>query len=282
MNIKRKFTLTPNETKEAFDFAEQMYSKDAQSSRDFGSNLYRKKLDRVVDCAEGKIGELAFKKFLDVNFGLNVDLDFEIYPDKEQVDNGGDIQYVYIESEKNKELSRVECPIKIDVKSTRFASKWLLVEEAKLGPSIYVLVKVGFPEDSETTDRLSFLKSSDIDVEIVGFCSREDLFNSKTNKPWLHYSGGEYLLDPLPLFVVAQQMELTYDVLDFNFQLMKKMEDTYALGIKKLSCPSNIAMPVAILDRSNSDWEYLKDLIIGKATIREGKNICERIMEEVK
>jgi len=153
----------------------------------------------ITNWAEGKLAEVAFGKFLESNWGVKAELDFGVYPGAQAVDRG-DIVAVEIGGVK-------QTPgIKIDVKSTKPASLWAMVDLREFNSrhyDAYVWVKVGLPLNhlarpvfeavknrnlTEIESRIPSLEQ--INAEIAGFAYREEV------EKWRVFRRGEAVPDP--------------------------------------------------------------------------------------
>lgn len=105
-------------------------------------NSPRSRNEKIKDTLMGKLGEEAFAIFLKQKYNIDVDLDFNIYKTKEK----GDDQDVELNG------------FRIEIKSTRSRSKWLLVDFSNLIskekidklPHVYVLCIVGWDKENDT------------------------------------------------------------------------------------------------------------------------------------
>lgn len=107
--------LTDDELRQCREFARQ--SAPTQQHIEFGQDTTDERLDDEVgrDTLIGKIAEVAFSKVMKENYGLEVPLDFRIYPrgvwdDQDAKINGW----------------------RIDIKGTRAGGRWMLIEWNKL------------------------------------------------------------------------------------------------------------------------------------------------------
>ena len=197
-DIKIKF----DDIKSCLDFAEKFSNKGMdKSSKDFGSVSNRKINDMKADTFEGKIAEVAFKKFLEINSikvgdPLKIDVDFGIESGYMSIDDGQDIKAISYRG-------LIFSPkVKYDVKSTRMYSKWLLVESHKrdeklIDPDVYVLVKVDLPRDLESNfDHAvnEILKKGMCKCEISGYAMKKDFYGDD-GRPIFIFNRNERLMD---------------------------------------------------------------------------------------
>lgn len=106
---------------------------------------------------QGKLGEIAFKKFLDISELKGMSLDFEVYP-KGQWDNGVDICV-------NK--------INIDVKSVKSISKWFLLEVNKtelITSDVFVITSLRYSDTGNTY------------IDLKGFTSKSKILSQPVLK----------------------------------------------------------------------------------------------------
>lgn len=89
----RDITLTKEEIQKCKSFAEKFASVKAEKSGlDFGSitHMSRDLVDKTADTMTGKLTEVAFSKFCKLN-GFEIEIDFDIYEGRLNIDNGQDI-----------------------------------------------------------------------------------------------------------------------------------------------------------------------------------------------
>jgi len=186
--IKTRFRISPKQVDRAFAFAEQICKGRAQSHRDFGSKRGRKTVDFIADTVEGKLAEEGFAKFLRANFGIDVEVDYDIYPDRNETDYGNDLQGIEIDG------SPMVGVFKVDIKSARHYSKWLLVEDHKFrGANLYVLVTIhGLDKDWE--DNPYAYRRKPIDITVAGFAFYTDFIHLPSKKPWFVFKQGAPLI----------------------------------------------------------------------------------------
>lgn len=106
---------------------------------------------------QGKLGEVAFKKYIDITEFTGGELDFEVYP-RGQWDDGVDM--------------RIN-DLTIDIKSVKHISKWFLLEVNKVSSvnsQVFVITSV---RDCD---------GCGVYVDLKGFCSK----NKMLNKPILN------------------------------------------------------------------------------------------------
>lgn len=186
--MKFKFPVQHMDIKRCFSFSRTILGKEAQSSRDFGSTR-RGMVDATADTVEGKLAELVFQRFLQRSFGVEIEVDFEIYPGQRAVDFGQDAEKV---SQSGRTMLN---PCRVDVKATRAYSKWLLVEGHKFWADAYVSVALDLPRDFEKApDRIE--KEERVEAEVRGFAYYFDLIDPNTKEPWFLFKQGDTLFDP--------------------------------------------------------------------------------------
>ncbi|MCD5390819.1 hypothetical protein LR007_03025 [candidate division NPL-UPA2 bacterium] len=94
----------------------------------------------ITDHASGKLAEIAFCRFLEANWNLKAEADFEVYPGARAIDKG-DIACIEIDR-------AFKMPPPIDVKATKPGSEWAFVELREFKKRaywIYVWILVDLP-----------------------------------------------------------------------------------------------------------------------------------------
>ena len=137
LNVK-DIRLTQEELELCIDFARR--SAPTQQRIEFGSHdtMPRDPKEVARDNLIGKIAEVAFSKMMKANYGLDIPLDFEVYP-RGQWDKQDAIIHGW----------------RIDVKGTRKGGRWMLVEWNKLNfrqredrlSHVYAMFSVGWDRD---------------------------------------------------------------------------------------------------------------------------------------
>jgi len=234
------------------DFAQEMRVLRAQTLNDFGrAELPRNTTDFIADTVVGKSAEVLFRHFA-YQFGITLDVDFNIYDDQHVTDNGQDVPLV--------ELSHRGFPgwwannIKIDVKATAKISKWLLVEERKFISNAYVLIRMDIPNNWENLE----IDLNGMSGEISGFAWWTDILDLVDNLPWFPFSEGQSLFhaDALEKDNFETALEL-HEYLRNNPQRNMNMT---------LRSKSNLGLPIHWLRNSEDAWKDLFNTIATGAT----------------
>lgn len=239
----------------AVDFVCPTYSK---SRLDFGnSSIPRNDVDRIADCAVGKIGELAFKK-LCISNGLSIELDFKLNAGRHAIDFGQDIETVEVDGEMKPLLPLV------DIKTTKNYGSWLLLEEHKFWASVVVLMSVKVPGNIES-DLTPF--NNDISCEFKGYAFFSDFFDP-TGNPWFDFFENSHLVSPKAVAYMYESAINKYgtitskkQLLDFSGACKEKFGDDFFIKSTKLKCPHQIGLPVSFLRKSNNELKLLVDLL---------------------
>jgi len=101
---------------------------------------------------QGKLGEIAFKKYIDITEFNSSNLDFKVYP-RGQWDNGVDM---YLNN------------LSIDIKSVKYISKWFLLEVNKvdsINSQVFIITSV------------RDYNGSGVYVDLKGFCSKKNILS---------------------------------------------------------------------------------------------------------
>jgi hypothetical protein len=176
--------LTPAELDRCWVFCRKVAK--TQQTIEFGESAFNRSTEEVArDSMIGRVAEVAFQKWVKINFKLGIKLDWEIKPRKEW----------------DAEDARVG-DITFDIKGTRKGGRFLLVEENKLNfrkkedniPSYFVFVTCGW--DREKDEPLG-------DAEIHGFCDGERLSECPPRFPVFEVKKG------LPLFLGGPILQAT-------------------------------------------------------------------------
>ncbi|MFC2040742.1 hypothetical protein ACFLTY_00240 [Chloroflexota bacterium] len=254
-SMELKFIIDSKNIKRCFSFAKEILTKEAQSSRDFGS-IRRDIVDATADTVEGKLAELVFRRFLRRSFDVDIEVDFEIYPSQRAVDFGQD-------AEKVKRAGQTMLnPCRIDVKATRAYSKWLLIEGHKFWADAYVSVALDLPRDFEK-DPDCVERAESVVAEVRGFAYYFDIIDPNTKEPWFLFKQGDTLFDPgeLPPKVLENtevrpallRSEVTRRVRNGKLRLMGR----------PLKAERNYGLPLDWLRNSESEWRYLSNMCTG-------------------
>ena len=138
---------------------------------DFASTGVKRDVgDYVNDITIGKLAEMAVKRFLQEQYGFEVDLDFDFYEDASQIDDG-DIRWI-----KTKDGIKIARPQlhPVDIKSTKGSSKWLLIRKEEFENRVYdmyISVKVSIPE----SHLIDFLGGEKIDAMVASLKDDSEL-----------------------------------------------------------------------------------------------------------
>lgn len=262
MHLQTVFYLNKSEISSSFDFAEKATYGRSQSKRDFGSQIIRTQKDQIADISEGKMAEIGFKHFLETNFRVDVEIDFNHYSELHEIDFGSDIEEIKC-SDGNPRI----CTYKIDVKTTRPYSQWLLVEGHKFWSNAYVLVKTDLPRNYER-DPYSIAKS-DVKTEITGFAYHYDFIDPLTKKPWIGYSRGDCLLNP-------KDIPLKNPPAPVNVKELLQNSTIRTLGLP-LKSPTNYGIPILWLRNERKEWEKLIECINYSSIGKEDQIILKHI-----
>lgn len=152
-------------------FALASYYNNIQTTMDFASTGVKRDVgDYVNDITIGKLAEMAVKRFLQGQYGLEADLDFDFYEDASQIDDG-DIRW--IKTKDGKKIARPHLH-PIDIKSTKGTSKWLLIRKEEFDNrcyDMYVSVKISIPE----SHLVDFLGGEKIDTMVASLKDNSEL-----------------------------------------------------------------------------------------------------------
>jgi len=236
--------LTHDDYKMGVKFALKMWFS-GKTVGDWRAATRRDLGDYITDHTMGKLAEIAFCRFLDKNWNIEAEPDFNIYPGRTEIDRG-DILKIKFGSEEIK-------PPPIDVKATKPNSKWAFVELREFKRRrywIYVWVLLDLPLDhlagavyeavrnnnlSELEDHVTSLiqRLNRIEAEVAGFLYRDDL-----DREGQRFKAGAEVPDP---------------------DTGKKLFEARA---------RNVGMPISKLRCSKADWDEVVEKL--KAWSRAG------------
>lgn len=154
----------------------------------------------VTDHCIGKLAEIACAKFLETNWKIKSELDFDIHPGSSAVDRG-DIVTIEIKGTKKTPT------LKIDVKSTKKNSMWAMVDLTEFNNrkyGAYIWIKIDLPLDHLARPIFEEIRNGnlveieklipdleEILAEVVGFEYREEV------EKWRNIHKGELVYDPI-------------------------------------------------------------------------------------
>ncbi len=196
----------------------------------------------ITDHSIGKLAEIAFTRFLEVNWGIRAKLDFDIHPGTLNIDSCDLVEI-------NCNDTNIKPLINIDVKSTKIGSLWAMVDLYEFNNrkyDAYVWVKDDLPLNHLARSIFEAIRNGNmeevdklipsleiIDAEVIGFAWREEV------ESWREFRKGEQVFDP-------------------NSQK------------RKLFTPKtdNKACPIYQLRNSKNDWDELIEKICGVENAR--------------
>ena len=245
--------VEPEDLKHAFNFARTICAEDNQSGIDFGNLSFPRKMwDRIADCFEGKVAELAFQQFAKRTWGLDLYVDFEIYEGQHSHDFGDDVVLLH----QNK---RIKTASKVDIKATRPGSQWLLVEAHKFWSHVYLAVRVKLPTDIETNPKhMQALLEKPVACDLIGFAERAAIADESgaTPVPFFPFRAGERLFANRFLDRVRNEHRSNRRYINACL----RNEGPRRIG-PQLRAPLNYGLPLIWLSQ---DWDRLKREITGE------------------
>jgi len=245
--LRKTYTFTNEEISRVRQFALEINSSNSQVRTSFASNE-RTEMESASDTFEGKLAEVAFVKFAQ-QFGAVVSVDYEIYPEKHQIDFGQDLDQLRQVGESVRLIPR------IDIKSSRNYSAWLLIESYKFWSDAYIFVRVNIPQ--YLRDNIKEVNSDSlIEAEISGFAYHFDIMDPKTKSPWFQFKRGEKLFNPDPILFSVPKEYLESPENLREWLLQKKRNNLLKPMNVVLKCPVNYGFPHIWLRKSNKDWTF--------------------------
>jgi hypothetical protein len=170
----KTFTVNQEDVQKCFDFAEDLYEKQATSTKDHGNTdlARRSKEDFISDHVRGKIAEFAFQRFLQHNYHISFEVDLNIYPGEHNHDDGNDLATIFIGGEKR------QFPYKTDIKGLPARGQWLLIESHKFWAQMFVVCKLVDIEDVQDFESNPYsYKDRDYRVSVLGYCINKNIFD---------------------------------------------------------------------------------------------------------
>lgn len=249
MGLIYQFQVSTDAVERAFRFAEEVWNKKAQSTKDFGSDIARKKNDFIADMVEGKVSEDIFLLFLMNNFhDLQSIVDYNIYENQHEIDFGNDLQEFTYKGIKREGL------FKVDIKSARHYSKWLLVEKHKCWADVYILISINGLNNKWEHNPYEVNKRG-ITGEVAGFAYFTDLIDQETKKPWFSFKQNSPLYQTDDVIRILRREQIA-DAVHLAEILNKGVEEgnVGTLNIR-LKAPVNYGVPRSILRNSKDEWK---------------------------
>lgn len=220
----------------------------------FGPEITRDEKKQFVNTINGKIGELAVKIFFKREFGVDLDIDLDVWEGYTNCDGGQDIKT--IDGKASKAI--------VDIKQSKAKSVWLAVEKHKIDgivsePDAFVFVTTKYKMECYM-EKEAVVLPSHVKCSIEGFAYREDFYD-KQNQPFFRYCRNEALLTWEFVEKTLENMsaEPTSDKLSNALHALKKQWDCkqqYDIYMKvNLDAKINIALPKQLLRKSKEEFE---------------------------
>lgn len=193
--LPNTISLTREDYMTAMANSFELLTIDAPAKTDFGMSRQREFGQQWTDFTRGYLGEIAFKRFLEENYGIKVNL--------RQRDAGSGVEEYLptdvVEIEEDGQSRRVDEAGELSIKTSKLGSLWLAVPQGQIHhSSAFAFVKIGIPLDhlavflkesgaldellphlhdkAEEQEILDTVPSfSPIPVYIPGFCWRNQL-----------------------------------------------------------------------------------------------------------
>ena len=191
--------LSHDDYKKAVKFAMKLWYADKPKG-DWRSTGTKRDIGKyITDHSMGKLAEIGFVKFLEVNWKISAKLDFDIHKGSSNIDKGDLFEISY--NGKN-----IEPQASIDVKSTKIGSVWAMIDLKEFNNreyGAYVWVKVDLPLNhlarpifnavqngnmKEIEGLIPSLKT--VNAEVAGFSYRDDV------EQWQVFKRGNHVYDP--------------------------------------------------------------------------------------
>jgi len=229
--------LLHDDYKKAVKFAMKLWYADKPKG-DWRSTGTKRDIGKyITDHSMGKLAEIGFEKFLEVNWGISAKLDFDIHPGTLSIDRGDLVEINY----KGKNIRPL---ISIDVKSTKSGSLWAMIDLQEFENrqyDAYVWVKVDLPLNHLARPIFEAVRNGNmgeiealipsletVNAEVIGFSYKYDV------DKWHEFKRGDYVFDPA----------------GHRRRLFSVKTD-------------NKACPISVLRSSESDWNELIERLCG-------------------
>jgi len=236
-NLTTTIELSHDDYEEAVKFAIKLWYA-GKPKGDWRSTGTKRDIGKyITDHSMGKLAELGFAKFLKVNWGINAELNFDIYPGTLNIDKGDLVRV-------NWKGNDIEPQISVDVKSTKSGSLWAMIDLQEFNNrkyDAYIWVKVDLPLNHLARPIFEAIRNGNmkeiealipslevIDSEVIGFAYRDDVDR------WYEFKKGTPVFDPS--------------------NPKKRLFDAKT---------NNKAYPISQLRSSESDWKKLAERICG-------------------
>lgn len=199
-NLITAIKLSHGDYKKAVKFAMKLWYA-GKPKGDWRSTGTQRNIDKyITDHYIGKLAEMAFAKFLEVDWKISAKLDFDVHPGSLSVDSG---DLVEIDCYGN----NIKPQISINVKSTKINSLWAMVDLHQFSNrkyDVYVWVKVDLPLNHLGCPIFNAVRNGNmeeieklitsleiIDAEVIRFAWRKEI-----EEDWREFKKGESVLDP--------------------------------------------------------------------------------------
>jgi len=197
--MKRTVHLNRDDYKKSIKFAMMLWHAEKSKDEWRSTGIKRDIGKYITDHALGKLAEIAFAKFLEINWGIKAELDFDVYPGAFTIDRG---DLAFIEISGTKKMPEIQ----VDIKSTKLGSVWAMVDLTEFNNrryDAYIWVKVGLPLNRLAWPIFEAIRDGNlaeieyavptlekIDAEITGFAYRKEI------EKWREIYRGEAVIDP--------------------------------------------------------------------------------------
>lgn len=256
MEHRPTYQLTGEEVKRAIRHGVEMWYDDSSPMSDWDPRSNDRSMTKFVgDRVEGKVAEVAFMKFLEDGFGLEMEVDYEIYGDISITDDG-DIESL------TDGLGRSHPPaITVDVKKTKPKNMWLAVRESRW-------------KEYRPTDVFVLCKTKIQRVNIDEMADETWTEGEPAVETWAEK------ISPLDVKICGfkQKNELRY-TFDRGERLHTPDDETYEIGPPLKT--KNKATPVKSLKAGIDDWNSLMENVVGDRPLHWSELVEEDIFRNL-
>lgn len=270
MELDNAQKVTAEEIEASFTFAEELYEKNAASQKQFGrGDIIRQKNDFIADHVLGKAAEYALCRFLSSFFGIQFEVDLNVWNDPLVHDEGNDLSVLYLNGKPH------HLPFKVDIKGTRQHSKWLVVEKHKITSfktHAYVIVRLmDLPIGKKFENDPYTYRGRPWNARVEGFALVSDLMETYSETGWFEFKKGERLFNPhilTPLKDVICQVPASEYHKKLSRLLSGMPEEQKFIG-PRLDCVMNLGLPHSWLRSSRREWGDFADILRREAVPAE-------------
>lgn len=267
--------IDENEIKIIKEFATK-FGKAEKTLSNFGSygkEITRNEVKQYINTVNGKIGESAFKKFSQISFNEEIEIDFEIWEGHDNCDGGQDIKLI----------GGIPAPAIVDIKQSKHIAQWLAVEKHKIDGTVSsadAFILITTKNECKFNDKTEQIEwPREVECHIEGFAFKEDFYDQE-NIPFFKFCEGEQLYSNI--FIEKTLSHLDYIFSSHNLQkalcfTKENWDCTNKIYMNvTLDAKVNIGLPKFLLRKSESDFINFFKYLHGKKSHYERLQIVAK------